>query len=223
VTYTIIAINVVVFLFEVTMGQERLKTFFQLVAVIPVEYTAFLKGEHVPILKLMFAPFITMFLHGGFMHLIGNMWFLYLFGDNVEDAMGHLRFLLFYLLSGIAATIAHVSVQPLSPIPVVGASGAISGVVGAYFVMFPTARVLTLVPIFFFIADVVVLPAIVFIGLWFLFQFWSGMLSLAVPHLGGVAWWAHIGGFITGLILAPIMRERGKPIRYRVRTYRYHW
>ncbi len=222
-TYTIIAINVVVFLFEVTMGQERLKTFFQLVAVIPVEYTAFLKGEHVPILKLMFAPFITMFLHGGFMHLIGNMWFLYLFGDNVEDAMGHLRFLLFYLLSGIAATIAHVSVQPLSPIPVVGASGAISGVVGAYFVMFPTARVLTLVPIFFFIADVVVLPAIVFIGLWFLFQFWSGMLSLAVPHLGGVAWWAHIGGFITGLILAPIMRERGKPIRYRVRTYRYHW
>lgn len=205
------------------MGQERLKTFFQLVAVIPVEYTAFLKGEHVPILKLMFAPFITMFLHGGFMHLIGNMWFLYLFGDNVEDAMGHLRFLLFYLLSGIAATIAHVSVQPLSPIPVVGASGAISGVVGAYFVMFPTARVLTLVPIFFFIADVVVLPAIVFIGLWFLFQFWSGMLSLAVPHLGGVAWWAHIGGFITGLILAPIMRERGKPIRYRVRTYRYHW
>lgn len=200
-----------------------MKTFFQLVAVIPVEYTAFLKGEHVPILKLMFAPFITMFLHGGFMHLIGNMWFLYLFGDNVEDAMGHLRFLLFYLLSGIAATIAHVSVQPLSPIPVVGASGAISGVVGAYFVMFPTARVLTLVPIFFFIADVVVLPAIVFIGLWFLFQFWSGMLSLAVPHLGGVAWWAHIGGFITGLILAPIMRERGKPIRYRVRTYRYHW
>jgi membrane associated rhomboid family serine protease len=169
----------------------------------------------------MFAPFASMFLHGGWMHLFGNMWFLYLFGDNVEDAMGHFRFLLFYLLSGLAATFAHVAVNPLSPIPIVGASGAISGVVGAYFVMFPTARVLTLVPVFFFV-DIVVLPALVFIGLWFLFQFWSGVLSLAVQHMGGVAWWAHIGGFIAGIVLAPIMRERRRPTRYRVRIYR-HW
>lgn len=211
----------VVFLFEVTMSQEQLRVFFELVAVIPAEYTAFIRGEPVPLLKLMFAPFASMFLHGGWMHLLGNMWFLYLFGDNVEDAMGHFRFLLFYLLSGLAATFAHVAVNPLSPIPIVGASGAISGVVGAYFVMFPTARVLTLVPVFFFV-DIVVLPALVFIGLWFLFQFWSGVLSLAVQHMGGVAWWAHIGGFIAGIVLAPIMRERRRPTRYRVRIYR-HW
>lgn len=222
VTYSIIAINVVVFMFEAAMGREQLQAFFQLVAVIPSEYTAFLRGEPVPLLKLLFAPFASMFLHGGWMHLFGNMWFLYLFGDNVEDAMGHSRFLLFYLLSGLAATVAHISVNPLSPVPIVGASGAISGVVGAYFVMFPTARVLTLVPIFFLV-DIVLLPAVIFIGLWFLFQFWSGLLSLAVPHLGGVAWWAHIGGFVTGLILAPIMREKRRPTRYRIRVYHRYW
>ena len=222
VTYGIIAVNVVIFMFEATMGSEQLQAFFQLVAVIPAEYTAFLRGEPVPLLKLLVAPFASMFLHGGWMHLFGNMWFLYLFGDNVEDAMGHFRFLVFYLLSGLAATAAHIFVNPLSPIPIVGASGAISGVVGAYFLMFPTARVLTLVPVFFFV-DIVLLPAVVFIGLWFLFQFWSGLLSLAVPHMGGVAWWAHIGGFVAGLILAPVMRERRRPTRYRVRVYYHHW
>ncbi len=222
VTYSIIAVNIVVFMFKATMSKEQLQAFFELVAVIPAEYTAFLRGEPVPLLKLLAAPFASMFLHGGWMHLFGNMWFLYLFGDNVEDAMGHSRFLLFYLLTGLAATVAHIFVNPLSPIPIVGASGAISGVVGAYFLMFPTARVLTLVPIFFFV-DIVLLPAVVFIGMWFLFQFWSGLLSLAVPHLGGVAWWAHIGGFIAGLILAPIMREKQKPIRYRIRVYHRYW
>lgn len=222
VTYSIIAVNIVVFMFEATMSKEQLQAFFELIAVIPAEYTAFLRGEPVPLLKLLAAPFASMFLHGGWMHLFGNMWFLYLFGDNVEDAMGHSRFLLFYLLTGLAATVAHIFVNPLSPIPIVGASGAISGVVGAYFLMFPTARVLTLVPIFFFV-DIVLLPAVVFIGMWFLFQFWSGLLSLAVPHLGGVAWWAHIGGFIAGLILAPIMRERRKPTRYRIRVYHRYW
>lgn len=222
VTYSIIAVNIVVFMFEATMSKEQLQAFFELIAVIPAEYTAFLRGEPVPLLKLLAAPFASMFLHGGWMHLFGNMWFLYLFGDNVEDAMGHSRFLLFYLLTGLAATVAHIFVNPLSSIPIVGASGAISGVVGAYFLMFPTARVLTLVPIFFFV-DIVLLPAVVFIGMWFLFQFWSGLLSLAVPHLGGVAWWAHIGGFIAGLILAPIMRERRKPTRYRIRVYHRYW
>ncbi|MEZ8221743.1 Membrane associated serine protease, rhomboid family [Candidatus Fervidibacteria bacterium JGI MDM2 JNZ-1-D12] len=222
VTYSIIAVNIVVFMFEATMSKEQLQAFFELIAVIPAEYTAFLRGEPVPLLKLLAAPFASMFLHGGWMHLFGNMWFLYLFGDNVEDAMGHSRFLLFYLLTGLAATVAHIFVNPLSSIPIVGASGAISGVVGAYFLMFPTARVLTLVPIFFFV-DIVLLPAVVFIGMWFLFQFWSGLLSLAVPHMGGVAWWAHIGGFIAGLILAPIMREKQKPIRYRIRVYHRYW
>lgn len=223
VTYAIIAANAVVFMFEATMHPQQLRSFFEVVAVVPAEYTAFLRGEPVPLLKLMLAPFASMFLHGGWAHLLGNMWFLYLFGDNVEDEMGHFRFLLFYLLSGLAATFAHIFVNPFSSIPIVGASGAISGVVGAYLLMFPTARVLTLVPIFFFVVDLVVLPAVLFIGLWFLFQFWSGLLSLAVPHLGGVAWWAHIGGFIAGVILTPIMRERKRRVKKRVRIYYHYW
>lgn len=200
------------------MSREQLEAFFYLVAVIPREYAAFVGGEPVPLLKLILAPFASMFLHGGWMHLIGNMWFLHLFGNNVEDMMGHLKFLVFYLMSGLVATFAHVAVNPLSPIPIVGASGAISGVIGAYFVMFPRARVLTLVFAFFFV-DIVVLPAVVFIGLWFLFQFWSGLISLAVPHINGVAWWAHIGGFIAGMVLAPMMRGRRRPKTVRVRIY----
>jgi len=220
VTYGLIAVNVVVFLFEATMSPQQLQAFVELVAVVPAEYTAFLRGELVPLLKLLLAPFASMFLHGGWMHLIGNMWFLHLFGDNVEDAMGHFRYLLFYLLTGLAATAAHILVNPLSPIPIIGASGAISGVVGAYFLLFPNARVLTLVPLFLLV-DIVLMPAFVFIGLWFLFQFWSGLFSLAVPHVGGVAWWAHIGGFLAGVVLASFLRER-RP-RYRVRVYHRHW
>lgn len=180
VTYGIITVNVVAFLFEVSLGQ-RLDEFIRLVAVVPAEYTAFWRGEPVPMLKLLVAPFVTMFLHGGWAHLLGNMWFLFLFGDNVEDAMGHGRYFVFYLLCGFVATIAHIITNPHSPIPVVGASGAISGVVGAYLVMYPTARILTLVPILFFF-DIVLLPALVFIGLWFLFQLSSGLFSLLMPN-----------------------------------------
>ncbi len=221
-TYGLIAVNGLVFLFEVSLSRSELQAFVELVAVIPAEYTAYLQGEPVPVLKLLLAPFASMFLHGGWMHLFGNMWFLHLFGDNVEDAMGHGRYLLFYLLTGLAATAAHIAVHPLSSIPIVGASGAISGVVGAYFVLFPRARVLTLVPLFFFV-DIVLLPAFVFIGMWFLMQFWSGLFSLALPHMGGVAWWAHIGGFLTGLFLAPLLRERRRPARVRVRVYYPRW
>lgn len=172
-----------------------------------------------PTAKLFVAPFVAMFLHGGWFHLIGNMWFLYLFGDNVEDAMGHLRYLMFYLLCGLGATAAHIAVNLNSPLPAIGASGAISGVIGAYLLMFPKARILTLVTLLFFV-DIVALPALVFIGLWFLFQFWSGLFSLAVPHVGGVAWWAHIGGFVAGFVLMPFFRERQRP-RYTVRTYKF--
>lgn len=199
------------------MGQ-RLDEFIRLVAVVPAEYTAFWRGEPIVPLKLLLAPFATMFLHGGWMHLLGNMWFLYLFGDNVEDAMGHGRYFAFYITCGLIATVAHVVTNPHSPIPVVGASGAISGVVGAYFVMFPTARILTLVLVLFFF-DILLLPAFVFIGLWFLFQLSSGLFSLLVPNIGGVAWWAHIGGFVAGIALAPLLRERRR-YRLRVRIYR---
>jgi membrane associated rhomboid family serine protease len=144
------------------------------------------------------ALFTSMFLHGSWMHLLGNMWFLWIFGNNVEDSMGHLRFLVFYLLTGLVAAGAHVVSDPSSPIPTVGASGAISGIMGAYLVLYPRARVLTLVPLPFFM-QFVRLPAWVMLGYWFALQLLSA--GFTGPGGGGVAFWAHIGGFVAGLLL----------------------
>jgi membrane associated rhomboid family serine protease len=156
-----------------------------------------------------------MFIHGGWLHIIGNMWFLWIFGDNVEDRLGHLRFLIFYLLSGIGAALFYVLLKPGSVLPALGASGAISGVMGAYILLYPRARVLTLVPVFF-LPLLVEIPAVFFVGVWFLFQFLAGTLSLATPRVeGGVAWWAHIGGFVLGMALLPLFtrssRESARP------------
>jgi membrane associated rhomboid family serine protease len=157
------------------------------------------------------APQLTlvtaMFLHGGWMHLIGNMAFLWIFGDNVEDAMGHVRFLCFYLLCGIIAGLVHVGMNPASAIPAIGASGAISGVLGAYLVLHPKARVLTL-----FLRFLVPLPAVVVLGAWIAFQFLSAYLPGDSGTGGGVAWWAHIGGFIAGALLVIPFRQRGVPL-----------
>jgi membrane associated rhomboid family serine protease len=148
-----------------------------------------------------------MFLHGGFAHLLGNMVFLWIFGNNVEDATGHLRFVLFYLTCGVAAALSHVAAQPGSTVPMVGASGAISGVLGAYFLLYPHARIVTLVFLGFF-AQTVQIPAFFFLGFWFLMQFLSGAVSIG-SRGGGVAWFAHIGGFIAGLVLlVPFKRRR---------------
>jgi membrane associated rhomboid family serine protease len=151
----------------------------------------------------------SMFLHGGWMHIIGNMWSLWIFGDNVEDRMGRGGFLLFYLLSGLAAGAVHVVTNPASRVPTVGASGAIAGVMGAYLLLFPHASVVTMVPIFFFL-QVVEIPAVFFLGFWFLSQLFSGTLSLAAagPQAAGVAWWAHIGGFVVGFLWAVPLRRR---------------
>ncbi len=147
-------------------------------------------------------PLVTsMFLHGSWLHVIGNMWFLWLFGDNVEDRLGRARFVLLYLLSGLAATVSQVIVNWGELTPIIGASGAVAGVLGAYMITYPYARVLTFVPFFYFFWPVVELPAFVFLLLWFLMQFVQGTAALAVPAAGGVAWWAHVGGFIAGLIL----------------------
>ncbi len=150
-------------------------------------------------------PWLTLltciFLHGGWMHFIGNMWFLFIFGDNVEDRLGHVGFLVFYLAAGIAASAAHLATNPASPIPTIGASGAIAGVMGAYFYLYPHARVLTLVPIFV-ILQMVVLPASVFLAIWFAIQFFQGIFSVGATQATGVAWWAHIGGFAVGLAVA---------------------
>jgi hypothetical protein len=148
-----------------------------------------------------------MFLHGGWVHLIGNVWTLWVFGDNVEDRLGHTRFLVLYLTAGIAASLLHIFTNAASQLPTIGASGAVAGVMGAYFRFYPHARVQTLIPPFF-LGPYVVLPAVVFLGGWFLLQFFSGALSLAAGRhgFGGVAWWAHVGGFGFGLavcLLAP--------------------
>jgi membrane associated rhomboid family serine protease len=143
--------------------------------------------------------FTSMFLHGSWMHLIGNMWFLWIFGNNIEDAMGRLRFVVFYLVCGLAAAAGQILANPSSAIPMVGASGAISGVMGAYLVLYPRVRVFAIVPLGFFLTSVA-LPAWVMLGYWFVIQFVSGLISIG-GELGGVAFWAHVGGFVAGIVL----------------------
>jgi membrane associated rhomboid family serine protease len=198
VTWTLILLNGLVFLHELTLPPERLEQFVALWGMIPAQLST------AP--STWFTLITCMFLHGGWMHFFGNMWTLYLFGDNVEDRMGSGRFLVFYLVCGIIASLTHILIDPRSEIPTIGASGAIAGVLGAYFVLFPTSRIITLVPIFF-IPLIVEIPAIFFIGVWFLSQLFSGTLALIGPgHFEGVAWWAHIGGFVAGLALLPIFK-----------------
>jgi len=152
----------------------------------------------------------SIFLHGGFLHLAGNMLYLWIFGDNVEDAMGHGRFLLFYLLCGVLAAASQIAVNPNAWIPMIGASGAIAGVLAAYFMLFPQSRVLTLIPIFFFLR-LTTIPAVFFLGFWFLLQVIQGVGDVA--GAGGTAWFAHIGGFIAGIILVFFFRKPGVPLR----------
>lgn len=208
VTIALIAVNIVVFLYEISLG-EGLELFFQHFGAVPRSVVSSLTpGRFLP--GAVFPLLTSMFVHGGWLHLIGNMLYLWVFGDNVEEKLGRFRFLLFYVVCGLAASSLHVIVDPLSAIPMVGASGAISGVLGAYMVMFPRARVVTLIPIFVFL-QVAELPALVVLGFWFVMQFFNGVLSLgyAAGGMGGVAWWAHIGGFICGLALVvPFRRFR---------------
>jgi membrane associated rhomboid family serine protease len=164
-------------------------------------------------------PFLTsMFLHGGWLHLIGNMWYLWIFGDNIEDRIGHFSYLIFYLLCGLGAGIAHTTLNYDSTAPSIGASGAIAGVLGAYLVSYPFARVLTLVPIFVFL-QVIEIPALIVLGFWFLVQFLYGATALAsaTGNSGGVAWWAHVGGFIVGMILVSLFPRKDRP------KYDYNW
>ncbi|UCG80400.1 MAG: rhomboid family intramembrane serine protease [Desulfobacterales bacterium] len=208
----IIAVNVLVFFVELSQG-ERLDGFIKIYGLVPARYSVpqiadyFTTGQQV----LSFLTF--MFLHGGFLHLLGNMWSLYIFGDNVEDRLGHFRYLMFYLLCGLASGISHLAINWHSMIPTIGASGAIAGVMGAYFILYPRAKVLTLVPIFFFF-QFIELPAFLFLGIWFLFQFMSA--AGASAQAAGIAWWAHIGGFVFGVIflklfeMLPASGVRGK-------------
>jgi membrane associated rhomboid family serine protease len=160
----------------------------------------------------------SMFLHGSWMHLIGNMWFLWIFGNNVEDSMGRLRFIAFYLLCGLAAAFAQILANPSSAIPMVGASGAISGVMGAYLVLYPRVRVFAILPLGFFFTTIAV-PAWVMLGYWFLIQFVSGLVSVGSDQ-GGVAFWAHIGGFIAGVVLIKLFARQEYVTAHRSQHYR---
>jgi len=205
VVWGLIVANALVFLLELSLPPDSLQVFFHLFGIVPARFTHPEWAQALGFPADNWWPFLTsLFIHGGWFHILGNMWFLWIFGDNVEDRMGHGRFLVFYLLCGVLAGMAHMLTNPSSTIPAFGASGAISGVLGAYLLFFPRARVLVLFPIFiwplFF-----VLPASLFLGIWFVIQFFSGTFSLLSPKMGGgVAWWAHIGGFISGLSLAPL-------------------
>jgi membrane associated rhomboid family serine protease len=200
ITIFLIATNILIFFYQISLG-IRLEGFYYKFSVIPSHIVESLHSE-------IFRPFIfatlftSLFLHEGWLHLGGNMLYLWVFGDNVEDKLGHGRFFIFYLICGVAATALHIFIDPASTVPTIGASGAISGVLGAYILMFPRARVLTLIPIFIFI-QLLELPAFIVLGFWFVLQFFNGILSLGYASSGmrGVAWWAHIGGFIAGLLL----------------------
>ncbi len=200
-TWTLIGINVVVFLFETRLPDPMLDRLFHFFGVIPAKVTYAISHGFLSLdFNVIISFFSCMFLHGGWIHILGNMWTLWIFGDNVEDVMGPWRFLCFYLLAGIAASFIHIFINPVSTIPIVGASGAIAGVMGAYYTLFPRARIVLMVPILFipFFFEV---PAVFYLAFWFLEQVFSGTLSLTAPFFsGGIAWWAHIGGFVFGMI-----------------------
>jgi len=222
VNVAIIAINVLVFLYELTLstvplgllGLSELDRFFFEWGTLPAclgDQFGFTPGVTPGELSICsvqdntaLTPFTAMFIHGGWLHLIGNMIFLWVFGDNVEDAMGHARYACFYLISGLAATAAHVAVSQNDVVPAIGASGAIAGVLGAYLVLYPRATVSAILPLFLFFWMPFQVPAIVLIGFWFLLQLFNGAAALTardVVGAGGVAWFAHIGGFVAGLLL----------------------
>jgi len=220
VTRALILINVVVFFFELSLSRESIIQLFYLFGVVPARFTdpewaasiGFPIGSYWSLLT-------HQFLHGGWLHIVANIWTLWIFGDNVEDRMGPLRFIIFYLVCGVLAALTQVLVTPDATIPSVGASGAIAGVLGAYLLFFPTARLIVLIPILFF-PFFFELPAVIFLVFWFFIQLFSGTAILASPQqVGGIAFWAHIGGFIAGMLLCRFFVRR--PVRRRLQPDEY--
>jgi len=218
IMYTLIIANVIVFLYELSLGNRELTQFFYEYGLLPARYTV---AHFREILGISALPWLShMFIHGGWAHILGNMWFLWIFGDNVEDALGHLKFLIFYLAGGIFAAAVNFVFMPFSQVPMVGASGAISAVMGAYFVLFPHSRIVSLV-FFLFFFTLVEIPAFIYLFFWFLIQLFNGLISTALP-VSSVAWWAHAGGFIFGMVIGRIVRYRYYAYWVR-RNYRYWW
>ena len=203
VNTTIIGLNVAVFLVELGYG-PKLNQFLFTYGLVPARYSVPEIASHFSFGQQAFSLLSFMFLHGGFWHLVGNMWSLYIFGDNVEDRLGSLRYIIFYLVCGWASGVTHMFMNWHSHVPTIGASGAIAGVMGAYLILYPGSRILTLIPIFF-IPYFIEVPAYVFLGIWFLIQF----LSAAGTHAqtSGIAWWAHIGGFLFGMVFLKLFSK----------------
>ena len=218
VTIFFILANVTVYIYQMTLGQTTQALFYKF-GTIPWEITHFHELPRLPEnfhsqIPNVLTLFTAMFIHGGILHLLGNMLYLWIFGDNVEALMGHIRFFFFYLLCGLIAVFSHIIVTPNSTLPMIGASGAISGVLGAYFVRFPRAKVHVLIFLFFFIR-VIRISALFVLGFWFVIQIFSGLGSLGPGTDGGVAWFAHIGGFLSGMVLIFFFEKKE-----RVRIYR---
>jgi membrane associated rhomboid family serine protease len=196
--YVLIFSNIAVYIYQFTLPAPAEQAFVFSYGAIPAQIV---QGVNLPSL------FTAMFLHGNWLHLLGNMLYLWIFGDNVEGLMGHGRYIGFYLLCGLAATVSHIAIEPGSQLPMIGASGAVSGVLGAYALKFPRARVLIAVPIFICLTTFRV-PALIVLGLWFLTQLTSGLTTIGLEVSGGVAWFAHIGGFLAGLLLVNVFQRR---------------
>jgi membrane associated rhomboid family serine protease len=199
------------------MDPRSYEVFARQFGVVPSHLTAFLAGSpRYPLAAILISFFTSMFLHAGWMHVLGNMWFLYIFGDNIEDYLGHFQYLVFYVLCGLIAMATQVAVYPNSNLPTVGASGAIAGVLGAYFILYPRARVLT-----WFFVFVFYIPAWIMLGYWFVLQFLAGAVTLSVEQtgrdVGGVAVWAHVGGFVAGLVMVKLFPERARRTPYAYR------
>jgi rhomboid family protein len=220
VNWFLIGLNILIYLFQFLQqvtDPRGAELFAQQFGEVPAHLTAFLAGSPRYSLEQVVLPFFTsMFLHAGWRHVLGNMWFLYIFGDNIEDYLGHFLYLVFYILCGLLAMSTQVAIYPNSNLPTVGASGAIAGVLGAYFVLYPRARVLT-----WFFVFVFYVPAWIMLGYWFVLQFLSGAATLSVAQrgrdVGGVAFWAHIGGFVAGAVMVKVFPERRRrsPYAYR--------
>ena len=196
----LILLNALVFLIEIRMAPSVLRSFIFIWGLVPASFLSDPGGKWQTI-------FSSMFLHGGWFHIISNMWVLYIFGDNVEARLGKLRYLIFYLLSGVAAALLQAYVRPASAEPMIGASGAIAGVLGAYLILFPGSRIASLVPILF-ILTIVEVPALIFLVFWFIMQLYSGLFMINGGAESGIAWWAHIGGFLFGMLVVVFFARR---------------
>jgi membrane associated rhomboid family serine protease len=207
ITWMLIALNVLIFFYQVSLGPGGEQLFVYQYGAIPAVITG---AQHLPAKMVAVPPlvsvFTSMFLHGGWLHLMGNMWFLWIFGNNIEEAMGGLRYLLFYLVCGFTASVSHIFANADSTTPTIGASGAISGVLGAYLMLYPRARVLTLIFLGFFVR-LLWIPAGFVLGIWFLIQLWSGSME-SPQNASGVAFWAHVGGFVAGILLVGLFKKR---------------